>query len=88
MFTFPTDFPKDVTTWSPEQVFEYFNSNSDRKEHAKFLWDGKISGEDLLDLEMNDLNAYGLILSQAKRLMKCINKLKKQQSSGNNDSEA
>ena len=86
--TFPTGSPEDVTTWSCQQVFEYFNSNPDCKDCAQFLLDEEVSGKDLLDLEMNDLKSYKLKLGPAKRIMNCINKLKEQQSSRNNDSEA
>ena len=86
--TFPTGFPEDVTTWSYQQVFEYFNSNPDCKEYAQFFLDEEVKGEDLLDLEVNELRSYGLKLGPAKRIMKCINKLKEQQLSRNNVSEA
>ena len=75
------ELPKDVTSWSVEQVYDYFSSLPDCKEDAQFFKDQKISGESLLDLTRDDLRDYGVKLGPLKIMMRHISNLQQQQMS-------
>ena len=81
LFYTHAELPKDVTSWSVQQVFDYFSSLPDCKEDAQFFKDQKISGESLLDLTEGDLREYKVRLGPLKVMMRHINKLQQQQMS-------
>ena len=73
-----TELPDDISTWSVEQVYEYFNSHPDRKDYAQFFKDQKIKGKHLLKLTKEDLLTK-VELGTAMEMMDFIEELQQKQ---------